>query len=113
MGALQERIASTKKAPSRHSKAVHVPADDLTDPAPATTFAHLDATIVLERSIAEPGILSCRGPTRLHLARPSPKSWEKNITSLHVECKKSCSAIKPAEHHLESSAWTNFHQKIS
>src|SRR6059036_1557316 len=51
MGALQERITSTKKGSITSFQAVYVPADDLTDPAPATTFAHLDATIVLERAI--------------------------------------------------------------
>jgi F-type H+-transporting ATPase subunit beta len=56
MGDLQERITSTKKGSITSFQAVYVPADDLTDPAPATTFAHLDATIVLERSIAELGI---------------------------------------------------------
>jgi F-type H+/Na+-transporting ATPase subunit beta len=56
MGVLQERITSTKKGSITSFQAVYVPADDLTDPAPATTFAHLDATIVLERSIAELGI---------------------------------------------------------
>src|SRR5262245_24765785 len=56
MGMLQERITSTKKGSITSFQAVYVPADDLTDPAPATTFAHLDATIVLERSIAELGI---------------------------------------------------------
>src|SRR5882672_5229602 len=56
MGALQERITSTKNGSITSFQAVYVPADDLTDPAPATTFAHLDATIVLERAIAELGI---------------------------------------------------------
>ena len=56
MGALQERITSTKNGSITSVQAVYVPADDLTDPAPATTFAHLDATTVLERSIAELGI---------------------------------------------------------
>ena len=56
MGSLQERITSTKKGSITSFQAVYVPADDLTDPAPATTFAHLDATLVLERSIAELGI---------------------------------------------------------
>jgi F-type H+-transporting ATPase subunit beta len=56
MGALQERITSTKKGSITSFQAVYVPADDLTDPAPATTFAHLDATVVLERSIFELGI---------------------------------------------------------
>ena len=53
MGILQERITSTKKGSITSFQAVYVPADDLTDPAPANTFAHLDSTIVLERSIAE------------------------------------------------------------
>lgn len=56
MGALQERITSTKKGSITSVQAIYVPADDLTDPAPATTFAHLDATTVLSRSITELGI---------------------------------------------------------
>ena len=62
MGDLQERITSTKKGSITSFQAVYVPADDLTDPAPATTFAHLDATIVLERSIAELGIYPAVDP---------------------------------------------------
>src|SRR6202043_928801 len=56
MGKLQERITSTTAGSVTSMQAVFVPADDYTDPAPATTFAHLDSTIVLERSIAEQGI---------------------------------------------------------
>ena len=56
MGAMQERITSTKNGSITSVQAIYVPADDLTDPAPANTFAHLDSTIVLERSIAELGI---------------------------------------------------------
>jgi len=62
MGVLQERITSTKKGSITSFQAVYVPADDLTDPAPATTFAHLDATLVLERSIAELGIYPAVDP---------------------------------------------------
>jgi F-type H+/Na+-transporting ATPase subunit beta len=62
MGALQERITSTKKGSITSFQAVYVPADDLTDPAPATTFAHLDATIVLDRAIAELGIYPAVDP---------------------------------------------------
>ena len=62
MGALQERITSTKKGSITSVQAVYVPADDLTDPAPATTFAHLDATTVLSRSIAELGIYPAVDP---------------------------------------------------
>ena len=62
MGALQERITSTKNGSITSVQAVYVPADDLTDPAPATTFAHLDATTVLSRSIAEKGIYPAVDP---------------------------------------------------
>ena len=62
MGALQERITSTKKGSITSIQAVYVPADDLTDPAPATTFAHLDATTVLSRNIASQGIYPAVDP---------------------------------------------------
>jgi len=62
MGELQERITSTKKGSITSFQAVYVPADDLTDPAPATTFAHLDATIVLDRAISELGIYPAVDP---------------------------------------------------
>lgn len=62
MGALQERITTTKKGSVTSVQAVYVPADDLTDPAPATTFAHLDATTVLSRAISELGIYPAVDP---------------------------------------------------
>jgi F-type H+-transporting ATPase subunit beta len=62
MGALQERITSTKKGSITSVQAIYVPADDLTDPAPATSFAHLDATTVLSRSIAEQAIFPAVDP---------------------------------------------------
>ncbi|MBQ4516442.1 MAG: F0F1 ATP synthase subunit beta, partial [Clostridia bacterium] len=62
MGMLQERITSTKKGSITSIQAVYVPADDLTDPAPATTFAHLDATTVLSRTIASQGIYPAVDP---------------------------------------------------
>jgi F-type H+-transporting ATPase subunit beta len=62
MGELQERITSTKKGSITSMQAVYVPADDYTDPAPATTFAHLDATISLERSISAKGIYPAVDP---------------------------------------------------
>ncbi|MBQ9703620.1 MAG: F0F1 ATP synthase subunit beta [Clostridia bacterium] len=62
MGALQERITSTKRGSITSVQAVYVPADDLTDPAPATTFAHLDATTVLSRAISSPGIYPAVDP---------------------------------------------------
>jgi F-type H+-transporting ATPase subunit beta len=62
MGVLQERIASTRTGSITSFQAVYVPADDLTDPSPATTFAHLDATLVLSRQIAELGIYPAVDP---------------------------------------------------
>ncbi|KAL8552217.1 hypothetical protein ACS0TY_001062 [Phlomoides rotata] len=62
MGSLQERITSTKEGSITSIQAVYVPADDLTDPAPATTFAHLDATTVLSRGLAAKGIYPAVDP---------------------------------------------------
>jgi F-type H+-transporting ATPase subunit beta len=62
MGALQERITSTKNGSITSVQAIYVPADDLTDPAPATAFAHLDATTVLDRKISEMGIYPAVDP---------------------------------------------------
>ena len=67
MGELQERITSTKSGSITSVQAVYVPADDLTDPAPATTFTHLDATTVLSRKIAEQGIYPGGRPARIDL----------------------------------------------
>ena len=65
MGALQERITTTTKGSITSVQAIYVPADDLTDPAPATTFSHLDATTVLSRGIAEKGIYPAGAPPRM------------------------------------------------
>ncbi|NLF16060.1 MAG: F0F1 ATP synthase subunit beta [Lentisphaerae bacterium] len=73
MGELQERITSTREGSITSFQAVYVPADDLTDPAPATTFAHLDATIVLERSIAEQGIFPAVDPLASNSRALSPE----------------------------------------
>jgi F-type H+-transporting ATPase subunit beta len=62
MGAMQERITSTKNGSITSVQAIYVPADDLTDPAPATSFAHLDATTVLDRAISEKGIYPAVDP---------------------------------------------------
>ncbi len=72
MGALQERITTTKKGSITSVQAIYVPADDLTDPAPATSFAHLDATTVLSRQIAELGIYPAVDPLELDLAHARP-----------------------------------------
>ena len=68
MGALQERITTTQKGSITSVQAIYVPADDLTDPAPATSFAHLDATTVLSRGIAEKGIYPAVDPLEFDLA---------------------------------------------
>src|SRR5258706_4313546 len=73
MGELQERITSTKKGSITSGQAIYVPADDLTDPAPATAFSHLDATVVLDRAIVELGIYPAVKPlsssSRIHDAQ--------------------------------------------
>ena len=79
MAALQERITSTNKWSITSVQAVYVPADDLTDPAPATTFAHLDSTIVLSRSIAEKGIYPAVDPLDSKSSLLDPKIvWEEH-----------------------------------
>ena len=75
MGALQERITSTRRGSITSVQAVYVPADDLTDPAPATTFAHLDATTVLSRSIASQGIYPAVDPLESTSRILSPQVW--------------------------------------
>jgi F-type H+-transporting ATPase subunit beta len=81
MGNLQERITSTKKGSITSFQAIYVPADDITDPAPATTFTHLDATIVLERSIAELGIYPAVDP----LASTSRALAPENVGQEHYD----------------------------
>ena len=82
MGAMQERITSTKHGSITSVQAVYVPADDLTDPAPATTFAHLDATTVLSRKIAELGIYPAVDP----LDSTSRILTEEIVGSEHYNC---------------------------
>ena len=74
MGALQERITSTKKGSVTSMQAVYVPADDITDPAPVATFAHLDSTIILERQIAELGIYPAVDPLKSTSKMLSPET---------------------------------------
>jgi F-type H+-transporting ATPase subunit beta len=72
MGQLQERITSTRTGSVTSVQAIYVPADDLTDPAPANTFAHLDAFIVLSRPISEKGIYPAIDPLDSSSRRPRP-----------------------------------------
>ncbi|PKI85182.1 atp2, beta subunit of the F1 sector of mitochondrial F1F0 ATP synthase [Malassezia vespertilionis] len=87
MGGMQERITTTKKGSITSVQAVYVPADDVTDPAPATTFAHLDATTVLDRSIAELGIYPAVDPlnSNSRMLDPSIVGQEHYSVSLGVQ----------------------------
>jgi F-type H+-transporting ATPase subunit beta len=87
MAELQERITSTNKGSITSVQAVYVPADDLTDPAPATTFAHLDSTIVLNRSIAEKGIYPAVDPldSKSSLLNPEVLGEEHYNTAKEVQ----------------------------
>lgn len=89
MGALQERIASTKNGSITSVQAVYVPADDLTDPAPANTFAHLDSTVVLNRSIAELGLYPAVDP----LDSTSTVLTPKVVGEEHYNVARSCQQI--------------------
>jgi F-type H+-transporting ATPase subunit beta len=87
MGALQERITSTKRGSITSVQAIYVPADDLTDPAPATTFAHLDATTVLSRQIVELGIYPAVDPldSTSRIMDPNVIGWEHYNTAKRVQ----------------------------
>ena len=89
MGAMQERITSTKRGSITSVQAVYVPADDLTDPAPATTFAHLDATTSLSRKIAELGIYPAVDPLDSTSRIMSPQVLDKD----HYECAQNVKQI--------------------
>ena len=113
MGALQERITSTKNGSITSVQAVYVPADDLTDPAPATTFAHLDATTVLERSIAELGIYPAVDP----LASTSRILDPRIVGQEHFEVAHAVQEIlqkyKELQDSSQSSVWMSSQRRIS
>jgi F-type H+/Na+-transporting ATPase subunit beta len=88
MGALQERIASTKNGSITSVQAVYVPADDLTDPAPANTFAHLDSTVVLSRQIAELGIYPAVDPLDSTSTVLTPKIVGEEHYTVARDCQK-------------------------
>jgi F-type H+-transporting ATPase subunit beta len=87
IGALQERICSTTKGSITSVQCVYVPADDLTDPAPATTFAHLDGTVVLSRQIAELGIYPAVDPldSQSRILDPNIVGWEHYTVARQVQ----------------------------
>ena len=113
MGALQERITSTKEGSITSVQAVYVPADDLTDPAPATTFAHLDATTVLSRKIAEMGIYPAVDPLDSRPASWRPTWWAKSTTTWPARCRRSFSATTSCRISSPSWVWTNWMRTIS
>lgn len=88
MGALQERITSTKKGSITSVQAVYVPADDYTDPAPATTFAHLDSTIALERALTEQGLYPAVDPLASFSRALTPEIVGQEHYDIAVEVKK-------------------------
>ena len=112
MGALQERITSTNKGSITSVQAIYVPADDLTDPAPATSFAHLDATTVLSRAISELGIYPAVDPldsTSRVLDRRA--SSARSITTPPAASRRRCSATSRCRTSSPSSAWTSFREE--
>ena len=112
MGELQERIASTKNGSITSVQAVYVPADDLTDPAPATTFAHLDATTVLSRKIVEQGIYPAVDPLESSSLSLSRILLGRSIMKLHVKCRRSFRSIRNCRISLQFLVWKSWQMKI-
>ena len=108
MGELQERITSTNKGAITSVQAMYVPADDLTDPAPATAFAHLDATTVLSRSISEKGIYPAVDPlaSTSRILEPAVVGGA-STTASPAGCSRCCSATGTCRTSSPSSAWTS------
>jgi F-type H+-transporting ATPase subunit beta len=113
MGAMQERITTTTKGSITSVQAIYVPADDLTDPAPATTFAHLDATTVLSRRLRK------RASTRPWIRSTPPRACStralsaKSTTKSPVRFRKRCSATRRCRTSSPFSAWTSCRKKTS
>ena len=108
MGQLQERITSTKKGSITSVQAIYVPADDITDPAPATAFAHLDATTVLDRVDLGEGHLPGRGSARLDVAHSGPaRRGPGALRHRHARCSGFCSATRTCRTSSRFSAWTS------
>ena len=114
MGRLQERITSTKVGSITSIQAVYVPADDLTDPSPATTFAHLDATVVLSRDIAALGIYPAVDPLDSHSRQVDPQRRRRRALQHHARgAGARCSATRSCATSSPSSAWTSCRPKTS
>jgi F-type H+/Na+-transporting ATPase subunit beta len=108
MGRLQERITSTKVGSITSIQAVYVPADDLTDPSPATTFQHLDSTVVLSRDIASLGIYPAVDPLD-----STSRQLDPLVMLLHVAFNKHYNVIKSCATLLRFLVWTSWHQKTN
>jgi F-type H+-transporting ATPase subunit beta len=113
MGALQERITTTTKGSITSVQAIYVPADDLTDPAPATSFAHLDATTVLSRAIAEKGIYPAVDPLDSTSRMLDPRVVGEEHYAVARRCSRSCSATRRCRTSSPSSAWTSCRKRTS
>ena len=114
MGELQERITSTKKGSITSLQAVYVPADDYTDPAPATTFAHLDSTIRLERAIVEHGIYPAVDPLASTSPHPRPAHRGRGaLSTSRARCSACCSATRTCRTSSPSWAWTSSPRRTS
>ena len=114
MGRLQERITSTKVGSITSIQAVYVPADDLTDPSPATTFAHLDSTVVLSRDIASLGIYPAVDPLDSTVAPARPERRRRGaLQTSRARCRARCSATRSCATSSPFSAWTSWRRKTS
>ena len=113
MGNLQERITTTNKGSITSVQAIYVPADDLTDPAPATSFAHLDATTVLSRQIAEIGIYPAVDPLDSTSRILDPRIVGDEHYRVAREVQKSYKLISHFKTLLQFLAWMNFLKKIN
>ena len=107
MGALQERITSTNKGSITSVQAIYVPADDLTDPAPATSFAHLDATTTLNRAISELGIYPAVDPLDSTSRVMTPSVVGKSTTTPPAASRKPCRSTRACRTSSPSWAWTS------
>ena len=107
MGQLQERITSTRTGSVTSVQAIYVPADDLTDPAPANTFAHLDATTVLSRAIVEKGIYPAVDPLDSTSRALQPGIVSEEHYARRRRCSRSSSATRTCRTSSPSSAWTS------
>ena len=112
MGTMQERITTTHKGSITSVQAIYVPADDLTDPAPATSFAHLDATTVLSRGIAEKGIYPAVDPLDSTSRMLDPRIiGEEHYAVALARSRKFSNAIRPCRTSSPFSAWTSYPKK--